>query len=304
MQTLRNKIFINHRWDDTKSDASMLADHLSANFQSGVVFLDHEAVQYGDQLSSTILSELKRARVMLVLIGPRWYGKGPHSTRRIDDPKDWVRREIEYALEHKQDVLTVPVLVGIDSAKIAKLLAPSARLPKPLDRLDDCARAVFRPNAWRSDVTDIIKRLADPTLGLARVSTQVIYPPPMDNVQPLGAQELASASSTLDGWSIVRGENAEHPEATELKKNFMFTTFQEALHFMIVAARWIDIKDHHPRWQNVWRNVTVWLTGWDIRFRPSYKDIELAKYLDELYVDYAPPVNLPVQTVLRRKQRT
>jgi pterin-4a-carbinolamine dehydratase len=43
---------------------------------------------------------------------------------------------------------------------------------------------------------------------------------------------------------------------------------------------------HHPDWENIWINVLVWLTTWDIGHRPSYKDVRLAEHLDAVYRDY------------------
>ena len=44
--------------------------------------------------------------------------------------------------------------------------------------------------------------------------------------------------------------------------------------------------DHHPDWENIWRTITVWLTTWDLGHLPSIYDIELAEYLDQLYLEY------------------
>ena len=57
---------------------------------------------------------------------------------------------------------------------------------------------------------------------------------------------------------------------------------------MSVAARHISTVEHHPRWENIWRTVTVWLTTWDIGSQPSVLDIELAGYLDQLFKPYDP----------------
>jgi pterin-4a-carbinolamine dehydratase len=40
---------------------------------------------------------------------------------------------------------------------------------------------------------------------------------------------------------------------------------------------------HHPRWENQWRTVTVYLSTWDIGYRVSALDIALARTLDALY---------------------
>ena len=71
-------------------------------------------------------------------------------------------------------------------------------------------------------------------------------------------------------------------------RNYEIETIEAAMHFMLVSSRRISRVNHHPTWQNLWRTVTVWLTTWDNGAKPSYYDIEMAKYLDGLYFDYAP----------------
>ncbi len=49
--------------------------------------------------------------VMLTLIGPKWLDvTNETGARRLDDPKDWVRLEIERALARK--IVVIPVLTG------------------------------------------------------------------------------------------------------------------------------------------------------------------------------------------------
>ncbi len=55
---------------------------------------------------------------------------------------------------------------------------------------------------------------------------------------------------------------------------------------MVAASRYVHLTDHHPDWQNLWVSVKVWLSTWDIGHKPSFKDVRLAKYLENLYRDY------------------
>jgi len=74
--------------------------------------------------------------------------------------------------------------------------------------------------------------------------------------------------------------------ARELTRTYVFQSFEDCIHFMSTAARHISFTDHHPRWENVWINLTVSLTTWDIGGKPTYKDVRMAKYLDELFIAY------------------
>jgi len=66
-------------------------------------------------------------------------------------------------------------------------------------------------------------------------------------------------------------------------RTFDFESFDDAIHFMSTASRFIDRIDHHPEWTNIWRTLIVYLTTWDIGHKPSMLDVDVAAYLDELY---------------------
>ena len=70
---------------------------------------------------------------MLALIGPYWLAKGDDGARRIDEPDDWVRLEIEMGLGHP-DVSVVPVLLD------------GAKMPEE-EQLPESIRALARRNA-------------------------------------------------------------------------------------------------------------------------------------------------------------
>ena len=63
------------------------------------------------------------ADVCLVLIGPAWLTAHRSSVRRIDEPGDFVRLEIEAGLQSGKPVL--PVLIGGASMPSANDLPPS-----------------------------------------------------------------------------------------------------------------------------------------------------------------------------------
>ena len=67
----------------------------------------------------------------------------------------------------------------------------------------------------------------------------------------------------------------------------MPASFADAIGFMNAAVPKIDALQHHPRWENVWRTVSVWLSTWDIGHQPSELDLELAACLDGLRGQFA-----------------
>jgi hypothetical protein len=103
------RIFISYRRDDAAGDAGRLSDHLIRRFGAASVFLDIEAIAPGVDFVEALQASLQQTGVMLVIIGRRWVGAGGSGMRRLDDPADFVRREIETALARGTPIL--PVLV-------------------------------------------------------------------------------------------------------------------------------------------------------------------------------------------------
>ena len=100
----------------------------------------------------------------------------------------------------------------------------------------------------------------------------------------LTRDELLQSLATCPNWTIVTSPLPdEHPKVrTELCRAFRFATFGQAIAFMQAAVPFIDQLNHHPRWENAHRTVTVWLTTWDIGHAVSNLDFELARHLDAL----------------------
>jgi 4a-hydroxytetrahydrobiopterin dehydratase len=84
--------------------------------------------------------------------------------------------------------------------------------------------------------------------------------------------ELASALSTLDGWSIRAGK---------LHREFAFEDFTRAFGFMASVATVAQAMNHHPEWSNVYGRVVVDLTTHDSG-GITHSDVELARRMDAL----------------------
>ena len=74
------------------------------------MFLDSETIDPGTDFESVLQTTLQQTAAVLVVIGKRWISlRGDGGTRRLDDEKDFVRLEVEKALE--RGIPVVPVLV-------------------------------------------------------------------------------------------------------------------------------------------------------------------------------------------------
>ncbi|MDZ4667302.1 MAG: 4a-hydroxytetrahydrobiopterin dehydratase [bacterium] len=68
----------------------------------------------------------------------------------------------------------------------------------------------------------------------------------------------------------------------QLCKTFVFSSFPEAIAWMVKAAFVIEKANHHPNWSNVYNKVMVQLSTHDDGNIITQKDHDLAKALDQI----------------------
>ena len=126
----RGSIFISYRRQETAANAGRLYDHLSERFGEDRVFMDIDSIAIGTDFTEAIAEAVSECDILLVLIGREWSTiTDSAGRRRIDNPDDYVRVEIETAL--KRNIRTVPVLV--DGAPLPRVDDLPASL-RPLTR--------------------------------------------------------------------------------------------------------------------------------------------------------------------------
>jgi len=104
-------VFISYRREDSAPQAGRLYDHLSAHFGAERVFMDVDAIGYGEDFARRIREGLQMTDALLAVIGKHWLdARDEEGRRRMDDPKDFVSIEISTALE--RGTVVIPVLVG------------------------------------------------------------------------------------------------------------------------------------------------------------------------------------------------
>ena len=107
---MAGKIFSNYRRDDSASHALAVAGYLGNTFGTRNIFIDIGNMLAGQKFENVLEDKLGQCKVMLAIIGPNWVDARDGGSRRIDNPEDWVRLEIERALARKIPV--IPVLVA------------------------------------------------------------------------------------------------------------------------------------------------------------------------------------------------
>jgi len=105
------RIFVNYRREDTAYAAGWLYGRLAGRFGGGQIFKDVDTIQPGDDFAAKINYAVGSCHVLLALIGDRWLTMTDESgLRRLDNPDDFVRLEVEAALA--RNVRVIPILVA------------------------------------------------------------------------------------------------------------------------------------------------------------------------------------------------
>lgn len=114
-------IFISYRRVDSMAASGRIYDHLTEVFGEANIFKDVENIEAGDDFRVVLTNAVNSCDVLLVIIGPEWLNASDTmGRRRLDDPHDYVRLEIETGLK-RSDALVIPLLIE------------NASMPRPSD---------------------------------------------------------------------------------------------------------------------------------------------------------------------------
>ena len=104
------KVFISYRRDDSRWVSGRIYDALAARYGAANVFKDVYTIPLGVDFRTYLDTQVSQCDVMLVVIGSQWLSVTDEAgRRRLDDPADFTRVEIEQALQRAIPV--IPVLV-------------------------------------------------------------------------------------------------------------------------------------------------------------------------------------------------
>ena len=157
-----SRVFISYRREETAYPAGWLYDRLGERFGGARVFKDVDSIALGDDFVEAITRAVGSCDVLIALIGDQWLTvSDEHGRRRLDDPHDYVRLEVEAALA--RNVRVIPVLV--DGARMPR----AEELPDALAPLVRRQALELSPSRFDSDTERLILVLAS-TLVDARAS--------------------------------------------------------------------------------------------------------------------------------------
>lgn len=152
------RIFISYRRQDTAFPAGWLYDRLAERFGPDQVFKDVDDIEVGDDFVDVLTNAVGSCDILIALIGKGWLrATGPNRVRRLDDPNDFVRLEIEAALA--RGVLLIPILV--EGASMPR----QDKLPASISKLARRQALELSPHRFHTDtehLLDVMERtLAD-----------------------------------------------------------------------------------------------------------------------------------------------
>jgi hypothetical protein len=239
-------VFVSYRRDDSAGEAGRLADALSSRFGSDRVFRDVEDIPAGSDFAGVIDQALAGADILLVVIGRGWLdARHASGVRRLEDPQDFVRLEIESAL--RRGIRIVPVLVQ------------GAAIPA-IDRLPESLRPMLRFQAhelsesrWSYDVARLIVMIGGPRIEPGT-------PAPRRPKLALAAGALAAlVLAAVAAWFLLRP--SPPPDVSGLwhlpNGSFWVVTQDD---------RRLTIEETHYESREVWKRGTGELTEEGIDF--------------------------------------
>src|SRR5215470_4230485 len=104
------KITISYRREDSMDITGRIFDRLTSRYGRETVFRDIDNVPPGLDFREHIRASIEESDVLMVVVGPRWMGSGRHGQPRIRSETDYVRVEVEAALD--RHIPVIPLLVG------------------------------------------------------------------------------------------------------------------------------------------------------------------------------------------------
>jgi hypothetical protein len=104
------KITISYRRDDSMDITGRIFDRLTSRYGRETVFRDIDSIPPGLDFREHIRASIEDSDVLMVVVGPRWMGGSRHGHPRIHAETDYVRIEVEAALN--RHIPVIPLLVG------------------------------------------------------------------------------------------------------------------------------------------------------------------------------------------------
>lgn len=183
-------IFISYRRSDSIDVTGRVYDRLIGCYGKESIFKDVYSIPYGSDFRDRIHHCINQCEVLIAIIGPTWLeSKDQNGARRIDDPRDWVRTEIEIGLE--RNITVIPLLVG--NARLPN----ASELPKSMKKIAYRNFAQARPDPdFHKDIDRLLQNL-DPLFGNSQSEIAAQSSPHHSRLFPIKSKAIEERISIL-----------------------------------------------------------------------------------------------------------
>jgi WD40 repeat protein len=155
-------VFISYRRQESSGITGRLYDRLAARFGDAQVFMDVDTIALGVDFTQVVAQAVSNCTVLLAVIGTGWLtATDEDGQRRLEDPDDIVRLEIQAALE--RDIRVIPILVE------GAVMPRRRQLPEELAGLARRNAIFLRHESFRSDADRLLEAI-EPILASAGAS--------------------------------------------------------------------------------------------------------------------------------------
>jgi hypothetical protein len=169
------KVFISYRRETAAGDARALCTSVAAHLGRESVLIDVDSLSVGRDFRKELRKVLASCDYMLVVIDSQWIdAKDAAGNRRLDNPGDYVRQEVEAGLE--RDIAVAPVL--LNGGKLPEI----EKLPHSLKELVYRGAFEVSHSRWESDVEEMLRRVG--LIAVKTVTSPVQQPVPQAAPQP------------------------------------------------------------------------------------------------------------------------
>lgn len=184
------RIFLSYRRAETASISGRIYDRLVAKFGRRQVFKDVDDIPAGVNFRTQLEETLQQCAVVLVIIGPHWLTMTTQAEgggRRLEDPADWVRLEVETAFA--LGLTVIPILV--EGAPIPT----AADLPQSLHELPLIQNLSVRADPDFDHDVERVLRAIERAMATQRTTRRQARPTGSGAAQPAPAATGATGAS-------------------------------------------------------------------------------------------------------------
>jgi hypothetical protein len=232
-------IFISYRRSDAAGHARLLHKDLAQFFDAERIFFDRESIESGADFPDTLNQGVTEAKVLVAVIAPQWLKVADeHGARRLDDPTDFVRKEIALALAQGKKV--IPVL--LDDAPM-----PAAKeLPEELAPLVARDALTLRGKNYEYDrqLAELVRLIAaTPDVAQPRRLPDAVPDRPFRGSDQVLSPHFCGRDAELAEINSVFGTASDRPRAVALQGIGGCGKTQVALRYSL---------DHAGEYAGVW----------------------------------------------------